>query len=91
MAYQQRHSSKMMRMGQRNVLLAMLPILWLAFGLGAGGLNADMIWLDELYSLSNMGAFDGPYSPAQIIDSISHNHVPLFFLLVYLCLDLSGN
>ena len=93
MTCQQRHSSKMMRMGQRNVLLAMLPILWLAFGLGARGLNADVIWLDELYSLSNMGAFDGPYSPAQIIDSLfkySPDQVPFFYWLAAVWAALVG-
>ena len=59
-------------------------ILLLAFGLGANGLNARPIWTDELYSVSNMGAFDGPYSPAQIVQSVAGHfpdHVPLFFLL----------
>ena len=58
-------------------------ILLLAFGLGANGLNADVLWLDEMYSVSDMGVFNQPYSPAQIIDSIrsSNNHVPFFFLL----------
>ena len=56
-------------------------ILLLAFALGANGLNADVVWLDEFASVSDMGAFNPPYSPAQIIDAIRGNHVPLFFLL----------
>ena len=62
----------------------MIAILLLAFGLSASGLNARPIWTDELYSVSNMGAFDGPYSPAQIVQSVAGHfpdHVPLFFLL----------
>ena len=62
----------------------MIVVLLLSFGLAAPGLNALPIWTDELYSVSNMGAFDGPYSPAQIIQSVSGHfpdHVPLFFLL----------
>ena len=62
----------------------MIVILLLSFGLSASGLNARPIWTDELYSVSNMGAFDGPYSPAQIVQSVAGHfpdHVPLFFLL----------
>ncbi len=59
-------------------------VLLLAFALGANGLNRDIIWTDELYSVSNMGGFDPPYSPAQIIDSLvtySPDQVPLYYLL----------
>ena len=62
----------------------MLPILLLAFALGAAGLNRYPIRSDELFSISNIGGFDPPYSPAQIINSIttySPDHVPLFYLL----------
>ncbi len=63
----------------------MTLVLLLVFAFGANGLNTDPIWTDELFSVSNMGGFDPPpYSPAQIIDSIttySQDHVPLFYLL----------
>ena len=65
-------------------LTLMVLALLLSFGLSAAGLNARPIWTDELYSVSNMGAFDGPYSPAQIVQSVADHfpdHVPLFFLL----------
>ena len=65
-------------------LIWMTLVLLLAFALGANGLNADVIWIDELASVTFMGAFNPPYSPAQIIDSLmTHgpDHVPLFFLL----------
>ena len=68
----------------RTGLMLMTVVLLLAFGLGAHGLNAYPIWTDELYAISNMGGFDPPYSPVQIIDSIaeySPDHVPLFYLL----------
>ena len=68
----------------RTGLMLMTLVLLLAFALGADGLNADVIWVDELYSVSNMGAFNPPYSPAQIIDSITKHspaQVPLFYLL----------
>ena len=57
-------------------------ILLLAFGLGAAGLNADVIWADELASVTHMGVFDPPYSLAQVIQSIrqySPDHVPFYF------------
>ena len=65
-------------------LVAMLLVLLLGFALGAFKLNADNLWLDELYSLSNMGVFDGGYSLPKIVDSLnehSPNHVPLYFFL----------
>ena len=68
----------------RTGLMWMVAVLLLAFAFGAHGLNAHPIWTDELYAISNMGGFDPPYSPAQIIDSIaeySPDHVPFFFLL----------
>ncbi len=68
---------------QTGLTLMTLVLLWV-FAFGANGLNAHPIWTDELYSVSNMGGFDPPYSPTQIMDSIttySPDHVPLFFLL----------
>ena len=68
----------------RAGLMLMTGVLLLAFALGSNGLNRDIIWTDELYSISNMGGFDPPYSPAQIIDSLvtySPDQVPLYYLL----------
>ena len=68
----------------RTGLIWMTLVLLLAFALGANGLNADVIWIDELASVTFMGVFDPPYSPAQLIDSLmthSQDQVPLFFLL----------
>ncbi len=65
-------------------LSLMSLILLLAFALGLSGLNADVIWADELSSLAHMGAFDPPHTPKQILESISlraRDHVPLYFLL----------
>ena len=69
---------------RRTGLVIMTLVLLLAFAFGANGLNTDPIWTDELFSVTNIGGFDPPYSPAQIIDSIaehSPDHVPLFYLL----------
>ena len=76
----------------RAGLMLMTLVLLLAFALGAAGLNADVIWLDELYSVSDMGVFNPPRSPAQIISAIrGHNdHVPLFFLMVAGWSQLAG-
>ena len=62
----------------------MLLLVLLAFALGAAGLNADMLWRDEIYTLANIGAFDPPYSPMQVIESLaewSPDQGPLFFVL----------
>ena len=77
-------SSEKGGISSRAGLALMTLILLLAFGLAAPGLNARPIWTDELYSVSNMGAFDGPYSPAEVVQSVAGHfpdHVPLFFLL----------
>jgi len=68
----------------RLVLFSMVAVLLLGFALGATQLNADLLWLDELYSLSNMGVFDHPFSLTEVVDSLaehSQNHVPLYFFL----------
>lgn len=65
-------------------LALMTAALLLVFAFGANGLNTDPIWTDELYSITNMGGFDPPFGPAEIIGSVAKNspdHVPLFFLL----------
>ena len=47
----------------RKYLWAMVALLLLAFALGAGHINADIMWVDELYSLARMGALDPPLQP----------------------------
>ncbi len=67
----------------RSFFLMVFTLLCV-FSFGANGLNTDSIWTDELYAITNMGGFDGPYSPAEVINSVAENfpdHVPLFFLL----------
>ena len=76
--------SKNSAISSRAGLALMTLVLLLAFGLGTQGLNVHPIWTDELYSVTNMGGFDPPYSPAQVVQSVADNfpdHVPLFFLL----------
>lgn len=68
----------------RLYLGTMVGLLLFGFALGAQELNADNLWLDELYSLSNMGVFAQPYSLPEVVDSLtehSPNHVPLYFFL----------
>ena len=74
-------------------LALMTAVLLLVFAFGANGLNTDPIWTDELYSITNMGGFDPPYSPQQIIDSIttySPDHVPFYYLLGAAWAHLTG-
>lgn len=73
----------MNRLG-RLYLGTMVGLLLFGFALGAQKLNADNLWLDELYSLSNMGVFAQPYSWPEVVDSLtehSQNHVPFYFFL----------
>lgn len=67
-----------------RALLPLCLLLLSAFALGALGLNRDIVWLDEMFSLGNMGAFDPAYSPAQVVESLaqhSPDHAPLYFVL----------
>lgn len=72
------------RIGQMTNLAVMTVVVLMVFAFGANGLNTDPIWTDELYSISNMGGWNPPSSPAGIVSSVADNfpdHVPLFFLL----------
>lgn len=69
---------------ERRHLPLMVVVLLIGYALGAARLNADNLWLDELYSLSNMGVFDNPYDLTAVVESLtehSQNHVPLYFVL----------
>lgn len=82
-----------MKARKPDFLAALTLILLLGFAIGAAQLNADAIWTDELYSLANIGAFDAPYSPAQIIDSLarySPQHTPLFYFISASWASLAG-
>ena len=77
-----------MRFSNQNIRTAhwrwMLPILLLAVFLGAQGLNADVVWIDELTSIGHAGGLTGPFSPVDVLESvrdISPKHTPLFFEL----------
>ena len=62
----------------------MLKILLVSAFLGAQGLNADAIWIDELTSIGHAGGLTGPFSPFDVLASvreISPKHTPLFFEL----------
>ncbi|MDE2821375.1 MAG: glycosyltransferase family 39 protein [Chloroflexota bacterium] len=63
----------------------MLPLLLLVTLLAAQGINADVIWYDELTSIGHAGGLTGPFSPLDVLDSIrthSPKHGPLFFELL---------
>ena len=77
----------------RAGLMLLTLVLLLAFALGANGLNADVIWADELSSVTHMGAFNPPYSLSQVVESIrqhSPDHVPLYFFLGGLWGQIAG-
>ena len=63
----------------------MLPLLLLVTLLAAQGINADVIWYDELTSIGHAGGLTGPFSPLDVLNSISTHspkHGPLFFELL---------
>ncbi len=72
------------QIAQPYTLAAMTLLMLVAFAFGAKSLNADIVWLDEMFSLGNMGAFNPPYSPQDVVNSLrtySPDHVPLYFVL----------
>ena len=63
----------------------MTPLLLLVTFMAAQGLGADLIWYDELTSISHAGGVTGPFSPLDVLESVSTfspKHTPLFFELV---------
>lgn len=86
-------TSKGFRLERRGILALMVLVLLLSFAVGANGLYADPIWTDELYSLTNMGVFNSPYSPQEIVQSVatySPDHVPFYYLLGSAWAQLAG-
>ena len=71
-------------MKPRSVYLWLLPVLLLAFWLGARSLDSDAIWLDEYFSLYDSGAGPyGPLTPGQIWERVAGRnpwHAPGFFI-----------
>lgn len=65
--------------------MLLLPLLFLVTFIAAQGLNADLIWYDELTSISHAGGLTGPFSPTDVMLSVrqhSPKHTPFFFELV---------
>ena len=66
--------------------LWLIPVLLLVAALGVRGLNMDMLWLDEVFSIGNTGGYTGPaYNPIQVWQSLSSNspqHVPGYFFVL---------
>ena len=63
----------------------MIPLLLVATLLTAPGINVDLIWYDELTSISHAGGVTGPFAPLDVVASIqkhSPKHTPLFFELL---------
>ncbi len=50
-------------------LAAMVPVLLLGFALGAAQLNVDILWVDEMATVSAIGAENPPFTVAQIVQS----------------------
>ena len=62
----------------------MVLVLLLGFALGAVQLNADILWVDEMHSVSAFGAENPPFSILQIIESMAQKtpeHVPLYYII----------
>lgn len=71
---------------RRPFVWAMIPLLLLAFWLGARSLNADTVWLDELHSIEDSGGpTTGPLTLRQIWLRVAIGnpyHAPGYFMLL---------
>ena len=67
-------------------LAAMLPALLLGFALGAAQLNVDILWVDEMATVSAIGAQNPPYTLAQIVQgplaASDTSHSPFYYALL---------
>ena len=79
-------------MGRTGHLL-IIVVLLVSFAIGARGLNADLVWADELATLKSIGAYDGFFGPAEVLDSLSVYSIydlPLFFIVGAIWAQLGG-
>ena len=64
----------------------MLPVLLLGFALGAAQLNVDLLWVDEMATVSAIGAENPPAGIAQIIETplsaSDTSHSPLYYMVL---------
>ena len=67
-------------------LAAMLPVLLAGFALGAAQLNVDILWVDEMATVSAIGAEDPPFTLTQIVQgplaASDTSHSPLYYVLL---------
>ena len=72
----------------------LIPILLLFTALVARSLDADPLWIDELYSVGNVGAvYRVPFTPAEVWQSVQENspqHTPGYFFLLSGWVSLTG-
>lgn len=60
----------------------MALVLLTGFALGAFQLNADILWVDEMHSVSAFGARDEPQTLPELLQPIlEKTYVPLYFLI----------
>lgn len=75
-------------------LWLLIPALLLLTWLGARSLNADLLWLDEYFSVGNVGGIlRVPYNPAEVWTSVSQyspQHPPAYFVLLSGWVALTG-
>lgn len=65
-----------------KILVAMLPVLLLGFALGAAQLNVDILWVDEMHSVSAFGAKDPSQCAQSLLQSmIDKTYVPFYYIV----------
>lgn len=67
-------------------LAAMLPVLLAGYALDVAQLNVDILWVDEMATVSAIGAENPPFTLAQIIqgplDASDTSHSPFYYALL---------
>lgn len=79
---------------RRAHLFWLIPPLLVFMWLGARGLDMDLLWLDEYFSIGNVGGIlRVPYNPAEVWVSVSQyspQHVPGYFFILSGWVALTG-
>ena len=76
-----------------SAIALMTVILLFAFAVGVSGLNADLVWNDELASLTNFGAFNRSIALQDVIELMrrySPADVPIYPLMGYIWARIAG-
>ena len=78
---------------RKRVSWSAVALLLFAGFFGMVHINAPHVLIDEVLSFGNIGGFEPPFSPAQVIETLNHHspdHVPLWYIFASLAARVTG-